>query len=54
MTKSKIDMDQLYVSLEAFAEDDLRSLLWHAIELLPKTRLPQLLEGYVDLESLQQ
>lgn len=52
MAKSKIDRDKLRIQLLRLREDDLLELLSRAVELMPATRLPALLDGYLSPEDL--
>ena len=53
MAKAKIDTDKLRVYFRTLRKDDLLDLLERAVDLLPRTRLAALLEGYVDLDDLK-
>ena len=53
MTKPRIDLDKLRVQLRRLRKDALLELLDRAIGLLPGTRLPALVQGYVQLEALR-
>ena len=50
--KPKIDRDKLRVQLRRLRKDALLDLLDHAIDLLPKTRLPALVKGHIDPRRL--
>jgi len=53
MAKAKIDTDKLRVHFHTLRKDDLLALLKRAVDLLPRTRLAALVEGYVDLDDLK-
>ncbi|MFC1708195.1 hypothetical protein ACFL59_15490 [Planctomycetota bacterium] len=53
MAKTKIDRDKLRVQLRRLRKDDLLDLLDRAIDLVPTTRLPALVKGYVKPEALR-
>ena len=53
MAKAKIDTDKLRVFFHTLRKDDLLGLLGRAVDILPRTRLAALVEGYVDLEDLR-
>ena len=53
MSKQEIDHDRLCVRLRRLRKDALLALLDRAIDLLPKTRLPALIDGYLDPEDLR-
>ena len=48
MPKQQIDPDKLRMQLRGLRKDALLDLLHRAVELLPKTRLPALVEGHID------
>ena len=52
MAGSQIDRDKLRVHLRRLRKDQLLSLLDQAIELVPRTRLPGLIEGSISLSEL--
>lgn len=52
MPASPIDRDKLCVLIRQLDGDDVLDLLERAIELLPKTKLPALIEGYIKLEDV--
>ena len=53
MARAKIDTDKLYVYFHTLRKDDLLDLLERAVDLLPRTRIAALVEGYVDLDELK-
>ena len=53
MARAKIDTDKLRVYFQNLRKDDLLDLLERAVDLLPRTRLAALVEGYVDLNDLK-
>ena len=53
MARAKIDTDKLRVYFRTLRKDDLLDLLERAVDLLPRTRIAALVEGYVDLDDLK-
>ena len=53
MAKSAIDRKKLRVHLRGLRKDDLFHLLDRAIDMMPRTRLPELIKGYVKPEALR-
>jgi hypothetical protein len=53
MAKTEIDRDKLRVHLRRLHKNTLLDLLDRAIDMLPKTRLPALVMGYVKPEALR-
>lgn len=53
MAKSEIDRDKLRVHLRRLSKDALLDLLDRAIDVVPKSRLPALVKGYVKPEALR-
>ncbi len=53
MARSKIDREKLRVFVRGLPDQDLLRILYRAIDLLPKTRLVQLVEGFVDPRELR-
>jgi len=52
MAKTEIDRDKLRVHFRKLRKDTLLDLLDRAVDLVPKTRLPALVKGYVEPEAL--
>jgi len=52
MPKQLIDRDKLRVQLRGLRKDALLDLLDCAIDLVPRTRLPALVEGHIDPQAL--
>jgi len=52
MPKQQIDREKLRVQLRRLRKDALLDLLDRAIDLVPRTRLPVLVEGHIDLKSV--
>ncbi len=53
MAKSQIDREKLRVFVRRLPDEHLLQILNRAIDLLPKTRLGQLIEGFVDPQELR-
>ncbi len=53
MATSPIDRDKLHVFVRQLDEEDLLDLVDHAIDLLPKTKLPTFIKGYAKPASLR-
>lgn len=53
MGKAPIDLDKLHTQLHALSRGALLDLLEKAIDLLPKSRLSQLIAGTLDLDKLR-
>jgi hypothetical protein len=52
MPRQQIDRDKLRVQLRRLPKDILLELIDRAIDLVPRTRLPALVEGYIDPDAL--
>ncbi len=53
MAKSQIDREKLRIFVRGLPDDLMLRILYRAIDLLPKTRLAQLIEGFVDPQELR-